>query len=125
MEFKIDTKPSYSIITPVSNVIDVALTGAIRQKWEELTQSGSPNVIIDLNHCTCADENALDDMAVLHEEVYTAEQSIVFTQPHAEVMRSIKEKELDLVVNIAPTMKEAIDIVSMENLERDLFNEEP
>jgi hypothetical protein len=64
-------------------------------------------------------------MAVLHEEVYTAEQSIVFTQPHAEVMRSIKEKELDLVVNIAPTMKEAIDIVSMENLERDLFNEEP
>ena len=31
---------------------------------------------------------------------------------------------MDTAINIAPTLIEAIDIVSMEILERDLFNEE-
>ena len=124
MEFKIDTKPAYTIITPLSNTLDASLTAALRQKWEELTQSGSTSLIIDLTNCTQADESAHDGLTQLHEEVYTAGQSIVFTNPAINVLKSIKEKELDLVVNVAPTMKEAIDIVSMEALERDLFDEE-
>jgi len=124
MEFKIDTKPSYTIITPLSNVLNAALTDAIRDKWEELTQSGSPNVIIDLTNCLRTDETAFDLIAGLHADVYEAEQSIVFTNIRTEVLRAFKEKELDLVINVAPSLAEAVDIVSMEILERDLFRDD-
>ena len=124
MEFKIDTKPSYSIITPLSNVLDVALTEALRQKWEDLTQSGSLNMIVDLHHCLHTSQPALDSLVALHEDVYEQNQSLVFTGIPNEVMKMLKEKQTDLYLNIAPTLVEASDIVSMELLERDLFNEE-
>lgn len=124
MEFKIDTKPSYAVITPVSNTLDANLTAAIRQKWNELAENGQGNVIIDLNNCVETDETAADGLTGLHEEIYSANHSIVFTNPQPGIMAFFKSKELDLLINLAPTMNEAVDIVSMEMLERDLFNEE-
>jgi len=123
MEFKIDTKPSYTVITPVSNDIDANLTDAIRQKWNELTRSGSQNLIVDLHNCIKSDESAFSDIQKLHEDLYNSNQSLVFINMPSDFIAGNKEDE-DLPFNIAPTMNEAIDIISMEILERDLFDEE-
>lgn len=124
MEFKIDTKPTYTVITPVSNLLDANLTEAVRQKWLALTKTGSNNLIVDLHNCMFADETGISSLPVLHEAVYEASQSIVFTNLQNDVLNAVKDAEADLVVNIAPTMNEAVDIISMEILERDLFSEE-
>ena len=124
MEFKIDTKPTYTVITPVSNLLDANLTEAVRQKWLALTKTGSNNLIVDLHNCMFADETGISSLPVLHEAVYEARQSIVFTNLHNDVLNAVKDAETDLIVNIAPTMNEAVDIISMEILERDLFSEE-
>lgn len=124
MEFKIDTKPTYSIITPISNSLDAILTAAVRHKWEALTESGSGNIIVDLHNCTSADAQSLSTLTELHQDIYSAHKSLVFTQLQPEVMAALKEAELDEMINLAPTINEAIDIVSMEILERELFDEE-
>ncbi|RYD59381.1 MAG: hypothetical protein EOP56_00520 [Sphingobacteriales bacterium] len=124
MEFKIDTKPSYSHITPVTNHLNANLTAALHQKCRELAESGSTNYIIDLHNCLDADNASFEDLAGLHEHCYTNEQSLVFTAVNDAVMKELKAAELDTVINIAPTTIEAIDIVSMEILERDLFKED-
>lgn len=124
MEFKIDTKPSYTSITPLSNQLDANLAEALRQKWTELANSGSANLIIDLAGCRAADEMALDLLTAFHTDVYASDHSLVWTNVSGEVLALLKLRELDLTLNIAPTMAEAIDIISMEILERDLFGEE-
>jgi anti-anti-sigma regulatory factor len=124
MEFKIDTKPSYTLITPVTNELNAKLTEALRQKWEELTNLGSKNFIVDLHNCLEADINAFSELIRLHEDCYNVSMSLVFTNINDEVMTTMKSNDLDLSINIAPSMIEAVDIVSMEILERDLFNEE-
>lgn len=124
MEFKIDTKPTYSIITPVTNHLNANLTEAIRQKCEALAESGSANYIIDLHNCLDADKASFEDLALLHEQSYNNSRSLVFTGVSEAVLKEIKSTGADEVLNITPTMIEAIDIVSMEILERDLFNEE-
>jgi anti-anti-sigma regulatory factor len=124
MEFKIDTNPSYIQITPVTNELNANLSAALRQKWKELTQSGSQNFIIDLSNCTEADKNAFDGLTGLHADCYSNGQSIVFTNVQDTVLKLMKEAETDMAINIAPTHQEAVDIISMEVLERDLFNEE-
>jgi anti-anti-sigma regulatory factor len=124
MEFKIDTKPSYSIITPVYDSLNANLTDAIRQKWEELAESGSENLAVDLQNCTNAEESAYDALVKMHEEYYGNGQSLVFTNLQPQVMQALKQDGLTDVINIAPTMAEAADIISMEVLERDLFKEE-
>ena len=112
------------ILTPVSSSLDANLTDAIRQKWESLAESGSQNLILDMQNCTVADETAYDDLLTLHEFGYENDRSCVNTGLQNEVFQSMKEKELHHTLNIAPTIIEAVDIVSMEILERDLFNEE-
>jgi anti-anti-sigma regulatory factor len=124
MEFKIDTKPTYTVITPVDSSMDANMTAALRQKWKVLAESGSGNAIIDLSCCTAADESAFVQLGELHEEVYGNNQSIVFTNLQPAVWTVVKQKEADLLLNIAPTMQEAVDIISMEILERELFDEE-
>lgn len=123
MEFKIDTKTNYTNIAPVSNRLDANLTAALRQKWNELRQMGSCNVIVDLHNCLQADNASLEALAALHDEFYSNRSSLVFTNLQDDVMRQLKAGD-ELPINIAPTMVEAIDIISMEILERDLFDEE-
>jgi hypothetical protein len=124
MEFKIDTKPSYTILSPADTHLDANLTEGIRQKWEELTKSGSQNLIIDLENFSTCGKGIGEWMVSFHEEMYAANQSLVFANPQVAIVKELKEKELDLLINLSPTMIEAIDIVSMEILERDLFAEE-
>ncbi len=124
MEFKIDTKDSFTIIMPVNNRIDAKLTGALREKYAELAQKGASNFIIDLKDCVEMDGNCIEDLVTLHEECYANEQSLVYTGINKQGITVLKENETDMLINLAPTMKEAVDIISMEILERDLFREE-
>ena len=123
MEFKIDTKPTYSVVTPQSNLIDANLTEAIRQKWKELTGSGSPNLIIDLHMCQSADPETVHTLEALHQDIYDNRGSLVLTAVPESCLAVLKEKELDERLNLTRTLEEAVDIVSMEILERDLFDE--
>ena len=124
MEFKIDTKPTYIVITPVSNHLDANLAAGLRQKCNELTENGSENYIVDLHNCLDADSKSFHFLTELHEDCYSNNCSLVFTQVQDAVMQELRKNETDSAINIAPSMQEAIDIVSMEILERDLFDEE-
>ncbi len=124
MEFKIDTKDAFTIIMPVNESISAKMTGALREKCMEMRQSGSRNFIIDLQHANEIDKEAISELVTLHEESYSLDQSLVFTGISKAVMPVLKEEEQDLLINIAPSMAEAVDIISMEILERDLFGEE-
>ena len=124
MEFKIDTKDNYTILSPDATRLDVNLTDALRQKWEELTKSGRKNLIVDFYSLKTIEESALESLARLHETVYAQNQSLVFCRMNSDCLSFFKAKDLELVLNFAPTFEEAIDIVSMEILERELFSEE-
>ena len=124
MEFKIDTKPSYILITPVFNRLDGVLVSAMRQKSRELTENGRNNFIIDLHNCLDADASSFPQLAEMHEDHYSNEQSLVFTNIQPSVLQALKAEEMDTALNVAPTLIEATDIISMEVLERDLFGEE-
>ncbi len=124
MEFKIDTKDTFTVITPITDKINANLTGALVEKCIQTRQSGSSNLIIDLQNCKEIDKITLPQLIKMHEDSYSQEQSLVFTNVSEKVMAILKEDETDLLINVAPRMDEAIDIISMEILERDLFNEE-
>ena len=124
MQFKIDTKELYSVITPAANKIDANLTDALEQKWSELSQMGSGNVLIDLSNCPEADSTSFNQLLKLHQEVYSSDASIVFTGLSDNILKAFKNEGVDTQLNIVPTIAEGVDIISMEKLERDLFGEE-
>jgi len=60
----------------------------------------------------------------LHEDCYSNGRSFVIVSLTGLAARQVKESEMASSLNIAPTQAEAVDIVNMEILERELFNEE-
>lgn len=124
MEFKIDTKENFTQISPVNEHLNANMAAELARKCSELTDSGSNNFIINLDACQSAEADAFETLANLHEELYGNGQSLVFTELTPEVLQAIRDAQMDSAINIAPTEAEAVDIISMEILERDLFNEE-
>lgn len=123
MEFKIDTKPTYTVITPETGDLSVNLAEEIRQKVKEATETDSHNFVIDLTNIENMDMASGDHLLDLHNELYSNGRSLVFTSMNESIMNTMKKGQYHLSLNLAPTMIEAIDIISMEVLERDLLGE--
>jgi anti-anti-sigma regulatory factor len=124
MDFKIDTRDTFSVITPADSVINTQMTDELSGVIAALGKSGSNNYIIDMSGCTGIEEDAIERLVLLHESCYSDDQSLVYTGVKGRVMAALKMNETDLLINVAPKMEEAIDIVSMEILERDLLSED-
>lgn len=124
MQFKIDTKDSYTLITLSENALNVKLAEILTQECINIRQNGRANIIIDLSNVSTIETDGIDQMLVMHEESYSNDDSLVFTGIHPTLLAGFKEKEADMILNIAPKLIEAIDIVNMEILERDLLSEE-
>ncbi len=127
MRFKIDTNPSYTRILPEDGAISASMAALLTQKCTQIQSDGPQNLIVDFSQFP--DEAAPDAealfaaLAQLHELQYEAGSSLVFTGFHPLLLAQVKAAELHHILNITPTLIEAIDMVNMEILERDLFNE--
>ena len=123
MEFKIDTKPTYTVITPETGNLSVNMAEEIRQKVIDTTETDGHNFVIDLQNISNMEMAAGNEILDLHHEIYNRCCSLVFTSMNENVMNTMKQGQYHLSLNLAPTMIEAIDIISMEVLERDLLGE--
>ena len=90
MEFKIDTRSAYTVITPTGDKLDVNMAGELQQKVQELTNNGSNNFIIDLQDCKEADNTSLDILLQMHRSCYEGQMSLVFTGLQDSVAGIIK-----------------------------------
>ena len=124
MEFKIDTKDNYTLVCPMANTLSANLTVELMRIYTEIGQSGSRNLIVDLQNCTQITADAIPALLQMHEDFYANGHSLVFTGLHEILNSGLKNNDNEAIINICPTMVEALDIINMEILERDLFNEE-
>lgn len=124
MEFKIDTRDSYVRIEPTGGHLSVNMAAMMEERAAQLAETSSGNALIDLSACQTADEAAFEHLAHWHESSYSEGRSLVFTGLQPSVLNVAREAQLDGAINIAPTEVEGIDLISMEIIERELFDEE-
>jgi anti-anti-sigma regulatory factor len=124
MEFKIDTKETFAIISPIVALLNEHNVQELAQKCNDVRQNGSANIIISLSQVPQMDATVPSILEELHHMSYNNEESLVFTEYTSDILKVMKQSESDLIINLAPRMQEAIDIISMEILERDLWDEE-
>lgn len=123
MQFKIDTKPTYTIITPLEIPADANLAASLADECRIQTDNGSKNFIIDLIHLGDHKIKNPDDWASLHQYYYEHARSLVFTNVPEVFLNSLQQVEVGDLLHITPTTIEAIDFISMEILERELLGE--
>lgn len=115
-----DIHPTYNIYNVTADLNDADI--------EYLKQEAGPGINGIINHFSVKKEDAASLSEALRElNQYMAkemEATLVIVVDNPEMMEQLRETELHLSVNICPTLQEAVDIISMDILERDLLKEE-
>jgi len=106
---------------PVGSNLNAEMADNLLEQCTTLAEQGSQNYLIDLSACQTAEPAAFEGLGALHEMCYGNNQSVVFTAYNDAIKAAAKAAGIDDMLNMAPTDAEAIDIISMEGLERDLL----
>ena len=124
MKIKVDTKEKFKVWRPAESCFSVImaaeLTSNVMLGFRELAKSA----IIDFSVVLTAEQQALIDLATLHQLAYRNQASLVLFAVNNEVLQTMEQLQLSEVFNITPSESEAWDIVQMEEIERELFGDE-
>lgn len=124
MNFKIDTKEKFTVITPEMDLLNANIAAEL---WKTATMhlNAAPhNVIVNLSHINKVDADAVNDMVGLQQHFYANGASFVICGIAKQIMPLFESEDLTDVLNITPTESEAYDIVQMDEIERELMNGE-
>jgi anti-anti-sigma regulatory factor len=123
MNFKIDTREKFTVITPLSDFLSDNLTAeliALANGYEQ----NKINLVINFKNVASINEQVIEQIAALQNEFYNNKLSFVICEIQQPVKTVLEKLELDDVLNVAPSETEAWDIVQMEEIERELLGDE-
>lgn len=124
MNFKIDTKEKFHVITVNQASISANMTEEIRKKLNEVTQNHVKHIVLNLGPVEKIDQEAAVFIAETQQDAYEQERSFVICGMQPAVKDVFKDADLLDVLNYTPTESEAWDILQMEEVERELLNGE-
>lgn len=124
MRFKIDTKEKILIISPEISKLDANLSGAFVSEITGLPELEGRNLILDMALVQEADEAGIQAILTVYRYQYGSNLSCAITSLNNTLTAAISREDSDELLNITPTLSEAIDLVMMESLERELLDGE-
>jgi len=124
MNFKIDTKEKFTVITPNGIVLSDNLTAELSQIAAGCLQNEIKNVVLNLQQVQNIDEPSAEKLAMLQEKFYENSASFVICEVQPTVEDELEKYQLLETMNITPTESEAWDIVQMEEIEREFLRDE-
>ena len=122
MNFKIDTKEKFTIITPLQSHLSANLTEEINQTAKDCLQTDIKNVVLNLKNVVSLDEAAATNLKAMQQSHYESNNSFVICEIQPAVAEKLALMQLLDTMNITPTESEAWDIVQMEEIERELMS---
>lgn len=124
MKYTIDKQEKYSLLKLHEEKLDTNIAPQLKSELITLHAEGVKNIILDLSEVKYTDSSGLSALLVGNRVVQEEGGIFVLARLSDHTMKLIKISQLDSVLNIVPTVEEAIDAVFMNEIENDLKNEE-
>ena len=124
MNVKIDTKEKFHVITPGETTLSENMTEEFSQLLLSCLEKDIKNVVLSLKEVTSIDSSVAQAIVNCQQEYYENQNSFVVCDMSSAVEAFFEEAELLDLLNFTPTESEAWDIVQMEEIERELFEDE-
>ena len=124
MNFKIDTKERFTVITPEEMHLSVNMTDELNKLLLNYLQKGRPHVILKMDIVQVIDEEMAENLLKIQQQFYEQKKSFVICNLQKDVEQLLEQKGLLQFMNITPSESEAWDIVQMEEIERETLGDE-
>ncbi|MGX5817633.1 hypothetical protein ACWKWU_05525 [Chitinophaga lutea] len=119
MQFKIDTKEKLVIFRLEEASLNAKMAAELEQVIAEIDELEEKNLLLDLHSVQSADEAGLKAIFTVYTRQYERERSAAVFGLPKDLSRELGDQYPEML-NIVPTESEAIDMVMMEDFEREL-----
>jgi anti-anti-sigma regulatory factor len=123
MNVKIDTKEKFHVITIQEPHFTANMTEDLEETFAACSQNEVKNIILNLGEVTEMDKDAANTLCDLQQNSYEKGHSLVFCCLNKTLEKWLDEQDLLELMNLTPTESEAWDIIQMEEIEREMFND--
>ncbi len=124
MKYSIDKQEKYAVFTLHEDNLNSILAPMLKTEFKVLNEEGLPNFILDLSDVKFVDSSGLSAILTAKRLWEDVGSFIITGVNNSNVKKLIEISKLDSVLTIIPTVDESIDYIFMEEIERELSEEE-
>ncbi len=122
--FKTNTKEKFHVITVLAQSLTADMAAELSDLLLPYLQNDVKNIILNLKELQSLDVIAAEKLVKLQQNFYEKNSSFVICEMQQAVEDFLDSVNLLEMMNTTPTESEAMDIVQMEEIEREFLNEE-
>lgn len=120
MNFTIDKQEKYTTIKLHVEKLDTTVAPSLKSELVMLNANGAKNIIIDLSETRYCDSSGLSSILVANRLCKNVNGTFVLTGLKDSVKKLVSISQLDTILNITPTLPEAVDFLFMNEVEKGL-----
>jgi len=124
MKYSVDKQEKYSLVKLLEAKLDTSIAPGLKSELITMHAEGIRNIILDISEVKYTDSSGLSALLVGNRTFRQDGGMFVIASPSDHAMKLIKISQLDGVLNLLPTVEEAIDAVFMNEIENDLKGKE-
>jgi anti-sigma B factor antagonist len=123
MKYTLEKNDKYTLFQLHEEKLTSLVAPDLKTELVKLNAEGAANIILDLGDVKYTDSSGLSSILVGNRVCQNDNGTFVLTRLSDHVNKLIQISQLDSILNITPTVEEAIDLVFMNSLENDLRKE--
>lgn len=113
MNFKVEDKGNYSLITSMVEKLDTSVAPELKSEVVMLDKSGKHTLVIDLSETRYCDSSGLSALLVANRLTKAGNGSLAICGLQPSVEKLIQISQLHTVLNIAPSVDGAVELISV------------
>lgn len=124
MNFSRENTEHYTVLKVQADKLDSTNAPDLKSEFLLINNDGKCNVILDLSETRYCDSSGLSSVLVGNRLCKNSNGMLIIAGLQPTVKKLITISQLDPVLNIVPTVSEAIDYLFMASIEKDLNENE-
>lgn len=123
MKYSVDSHDHYTLIRLNEENLNSFIAPNLKSRFIVIKNEGAHNLILDLSDVKYADSSGLTAI-LTGNRLWKDDGTFILTGiAHPSVKKLLEISKLDTVLNIIPTLKESIDYVMLDAIDRELRGE--
>ena len=123
MKFTVDKHEKYVLIKLNESKLNSLMSPQLKSELILINTEGQRNIILDLSAVKYTDSSGLSSLLVGHRICKNSEGVFIITGVNDNISRLINISQLETVLTIVPTVEEGVDLIFMEEIEKELKKE--
>lgn len=124
MSYTTQKEDKYTVFKVTAEKLDSHVSPSIKSELVVINTNGEKNIIMDLSQTRYCDSSGLSAILIGNRICKESGGTFVLTGLQPAVTKLIEISQLDTILNITPTLNEAVDLLFIEEIEKGLGEDE-